>query len=187
MHHTALMTCCTRAPRHVNDVCVYVLALPDLVPNATLLQYSTYLQDRQLFYLQCAMEEGCASSSAYTLKATYPSSEFIPDLFFIETRWSLQFVKILRTRVAESNTYMQKRNFVVLRASGMQFSFSSAQRGGHRHAACCDSRAAPGTLGRLTSGRTCAKKSGNGTSVICEQCTTRRSNCCVPLRKTLSL
>jgi len=42
--------------------------LPDLVPNATLLLHSSYLEDRPMVYMQCAMEEGCASASAYTIK-----------------------------------------------------------------------------------------------------------------------
>lgn len=44
--------------------------LPDLVPNATLLESSTYLQDKQMYYLTCAMEENCASASAYEIKKT---------------------------------------------------------------------------------------------------------------------
>lgn len=43
--------------------------LPDLVPNTTLLEISSYLQDRAMYYLQCAMEEGCASSTAFQIRA----------------------------------------------------------------------------------------------------------------------
>lgn len=45
--------------------------LPDLVTNITMLQKSAYLEDRPLGYMECAMEEGCASASAYTIRQTY--------------------------------------------------------------------------------------------------------------------
>jgi len=42
--------------------------LPDLIPNGRLLQSHIYLEDRQLWYLQCAMEENCLASDAYLVK-----------------------------------------------------------------------------------------------------------------------
>lgn len=41
--------------------------LPDLVPDMEFLMSSVYLQDQPMFYLTCAMEENCLSSSAYQL------------------------------------------------------------------------------------------------------------------------
>ncbi|GIX75534.1 lysyl oxidase homolog 2A [Caerostris extrusa] len=41
--------------------------LPDLVPDEVEIERSAYLEDRQLLYLQCAMEENCLASEAYKL------------------------------------------------------------------------------------------------------------------------
>ncbi|XP_055952486.1 lysyl oxidase homolog 2A-like [Argiope bruennichi] len=41
--------------------------LPDLVPDEVEIERSAYLEDRQLLFLQCAMEENCLASEAYKL------------------------------------------------------------------------------------------------------------------------
>ncbi|ESO87847.1 hypothetical protein LOTGIDRAFT_193984, partial [Lottia gigantea] len=42
--------------------------LPDLIPSLHRLEESILLQDRPLYYLQCALEENCLSSSATTIR-----------------------------------------------------------------------------------------------------------------------
>ena len=39
--------------------------MADLVPDMHELMRSVHLEDKQLFFLQCAMEENCLSSTAY--------------------------------------------------------------------------------------------------------------------------
>lgn len=41
--------------------------LPDLVPDELEVERSSYLEDRQLLYLQCAMEENCLASEVYKM------------------------------------------------------------------------------------------------------------------------
>lgn len=43
----------------------FFTALPDLEPSIYMLETTTFLQDRHLYYLQCAMEEKCLAPSAY--------------------------------------------------------------------------------------------------------------------------
>lgn len=64
----AATTTCSRRDFVAGVVCA--TELPDLVPNATLLASSTYLQDQSMYYMQCAMEENCAAQSAFNIKRT---------------------------------------------------------------------------------------------------------------------
>lgn len=59
--------CKTNAKMVAGVICSF--KLPDLVPNATLIQSSMYLQDLPLAHLQCAMEENCAAPEAFKIKA----------------------------------------------------------------------------------------------------------------------
>ncbi|KAK2162812.1 hypothetical protein LSH36_91g05013 [Paralvinella palmiformis] len=61
---------CSSTEKIASVICTKVL--PDLVPNATLVQESSYLQDLPMYYIQCAMEENCAAKSAFTIRETYP-------------------------------------------------------------------------------------------------------------------
>ncbi|XP_037092406.1 lysyl oxidase homolog 3B-like [Pollicipes pollicipes] len=42
--------------------------MADLLPDHEAMMQSAYLEDRQLFYLQCAMEENCLAPSAYRIR-----------------------------------------------------------------------------------------------------------------------
>lgn len=64
----ATVTTCPRRDMVAGVVCA--TALPDLVPNVTLLAKSAYLQDQAMYYLQCAMEENCAAQTAFNIKRT---------------------------------------------------------------------------------------------------------------------
>ncbi|XP_015906151.1 lysyl oxidase homolog 2 isoform X2 [Parasteatoda tepidariorum] len=56
-------------PRKDDNIAGVICAteLPDLVPDEVEVERSAYLEDRQLLFLQCAMEENCLSSEAYKL------------------------------------------------------------------------------------------------------------------------
>ncbi|XP_066252943.1 lysyl oxidase homolog 2 [Euwallacea similis] len=58
--------------------------LADLVIDQDELMRSAYLQDLQMFFLQCAMEENCAASSAYQIQKEN-------DAWHLETRRLLRF------------------------------------------------------------------------------------------------
>ncbi|KAL1492082.1 hypothetical protein ABEB36_012577 [Hypothenemus hampei] len=64
-------------------------SLPDIVIDHQELANSAYLQDLQMFYMQCAMEENCAASSAYEVQKKNGA-------WHLETRRLLKFTaKIL--------------------------------------------------------------------------------------------
>uniref|UniRef100_K1PQV8 protein-lysine 6-oxidase n=1 Tax=Magallana gigas TaxID=29159 RepID=K1PQV8_MAGGI len=54
---------CTSSDSVAGVICAS--ALPDLEPSIYMLETSSFLQDRHLYYLQCAMEEKCLAPSAY--------------------------------------------------------------------------------------------------------------------------
>ncbi|XP_026812005.1 lysyl oxidase homolog 2 [Rhopalosiphum maidis] len=65
-YHQHKATCSTRKETVAAVVCVREMA--DLAVNADELIRSAYLEDRQMYFLQCAMEENCLASSAYQLR-----------------------------------------------------------------------------------------------------------------------
>jgi len=48
-----------------NNYVSFFQGLPDLIPDPFELQQSAYLEDKQLYFLQCSMEENCLASTAY--------------------------------------------------------------------------------------------------------------------------
>ncbi|XP_055385210.1 lysyl oxidase homolog 2B [Condylostylus longicornis] len=58
--------------------------LPDLIFDYAELEQTAHLEDRQMFYLQCAMEENCVASEAYEIQRDDPA-------WHLQTRRLLKF------------------------------------------------------------------------------------------------
>lgn len=77
----------------------------DLVIDEEEVQRSAYLEDRQLLYLQCAMEEHCVSASAYALKADAG--------WLYESRRLLRFtVRVANVGTAEFMPFLPKHAWI---------------------------------------------------------------------------
>lgn len=64
------MVQCTRSDAVAAIVCSK--KLPDLEPSTYMVETTSFLQDRHMYYLTCAMEENCLAKSAYEIKKTSP-------------------------------------------------------------------------------------------------------------------
>ncbi|XP_049777358.1 lysyl oxidase homolog 3 [Schistocerca cancellata] len=81
-------------------VCVDVMA--DLVIDHFEIMRTAHLEDRQLFLLQCAMEENCVASEAYRIQRDNPS-------WHLETRRLLRFTaRILNAGTADFRPFIPK-------------------------------------------------------------------------------
>ncbi|XP_033757060.1 lysyl oxidase homolog 3-like [Pecten maximus] len=81
---------CRRADSVAGVVCAK--ELPDLEPSTYMVETTAFLQDRSLFYLTCAMEEQCLSSSAYEIRRNSPYG------WRRSTRRLLRFSSVVRNR-----------------------------------------------------------------------------------------
>lgn len=77
--------------------------MADLVPDHLEISRSAHLEDRQLFFLQCAMEENCLSTSAYQSQKDDPSG------WHLETRRLLRFTaRIMNIGTAAFKPFIPK-------------------------------------------------------------------------------
>ena len=80
-----------------------ILEMADLVPDHLEISRSAHLEDRQLFFLQCAMEENCLSTSAYQSQKDDPSG------WHLETRRLLRFTaRIMNIGTAAFKPFIPK-------------------------------------------------------------------------------
>lgn len=77
--------------------------LPDLIIDHSEIQRTAHLEDRQLYFLQCAMEENCLASSAYKLQRDNSYN------WHLETRRLVRFTaRILNAGTADFQPYVPK-------------------------------------------------------------------------------
>ncbi|XP_046635916.1 lysyl oxidase homolog 2-like isoform X2 [Daphnia pulicaria] len=83
-------------PGNANNIATVVCAseMADLVPDHQEMMRTAHLEDRQLFFLQCAMEENCLAASAYQVQKDDPYG------WHLETRRLLRFT----ARIANMGT-----------------------------------------------------------------------------------
>ncbi|XP_045474566.1 lysyl oxidase homolog 2-like [Harmonia axyridis] len=78
-------------------------SLPDLVIDHIDIMRTAHLEDRQLFFLQCAMEENCLASEAYRIQRDNPSG------WHLETRRLLRFTaRIFNAGTADFRPFIPK-------------------------------------------------------------------------------
>ncbi|KAL3269225.1 hypothetical protein HHI36_008306 [Cryptolaemus montrouzieri] len=76
---------------------------PDLVIDHVDIMRTAHLEDRQMFFLQCAMEENCLSSEAYRIQRDNPNN------WHLETRRLLRFTaRIFNTGTADFRPLIPK-------------------------------------------------------------------------------
>ncbi|XP_044754484.1 endoplasmin-like [Coccinella septempunctata] len=78
-------------------------SLPDLVIDHIDIMRTAHLEDRQLFFLQCAMEENCLASEAYRIQRENPNG------WHLETRRLLRFTaRIFNAGTADFRPFIPK-------------------------------------------------------------------------------
>lgn len=77
--------------------------MADLALDADEIMRTAHLEDRQLFFLQCAMEENCLASAAYELQKQHPNH------WHLETRRLLRFtLRALNAGSADFKPFIPK-------------------------------------------------------------------------------
>ncbi|XP_013780271.1 lysyl oxidase homolog 2-like [Limulus polyphemus] len=96
---------CPGRDRNIAGV-ICVKAMSDLIPDEKEIERSAYLDKKQLFQLQCAMEENCVASSAYRLLKENR------DANIFETRKLLRFTaRIGNIGTADFLPFLAKRSW----------------------------------------------------------------------------
>ncbi|KAG4067788.1 hypothetical protein HA402_010474 [Bradysia odoriphaga] len=93
-----------KCPGPKNHVAAVVCSekMSDLIFDHRELEQTAHLEDRSLYYLQCAMEENCLSSQAYVVRKENPNWHY-------ETRRLLKFTaKVLNAGTDDFRSYIPK-------------------------------------------------------------------------------
>lgn len=93
-----------KCPGPTNHVAAVVCSekMSDLIFDHLELEQTAHLEDRSLYYLQCAMEENCLSSQAYVVRKENPNWHY-------ETRRLLKFTaKVLNAGTDDFRSYIPK-------------------------------------------------------------------------------
>ncbi|XP_055699562.1 lysyl oxidase homolog 3 [Phlebotomus papatasi] len=102
--HLADVHCSTAQKNHIAGV-ICEKKMADLVLDTVEIQQTAHLEDRPLYFLQCAMEENCLASEAYEIQKTDPN-------WHLTTRRLLKFTaKVRNDGTADFRSHIPKEQW----------------------------------------------------------------------------